>query len=68
MGRIRSRGTADKLSPVVRQICCMYLFEVGGKGKSFNQIKDVENGYLAVDNTEKKKKNRIPLWMFGLLY
>ena len=46
----------------------MYLFEVGGKGKSFNQIKDVDNGYLAVDNTEIGRKNRIPLWMFGLLY
>lgn len=45
-----------------------YLFEVGGKGKSFDQIKDIENSYLAIDNTEIGHKNRIPLWMFGLLY
>lgn len=45
-----------------------YLFEVGGKGKTFDQIKDVENSYLAVDDTEIGRKNRIPLWMFGLLY
>lgn len=45
-----------------------YLFEVGGKGKTFDQIKDIENSYLAIDNTEIGHKNRIPLWMFGLLY
>lgn len=45
-----------------------YLFEVGGKGKTFDQIKDIPNSYLAVDDTETGHGNRIPLWMFGLLY
>lgn len=45
-----------------------YLFEVGGKNKGFEQIKDVENSYLAVDDTEIGHHNRIPLWTFGLLY
>ena len=45
-----------------------HLFEVGGKGKNFGQIKDISDSYLAVDNTEVGHKNRIPLWMFGLLY
>ena len=45
-----------------------YLFEVGGAGKSFEQIKDIENSFLAVDNTEIGYRNRVPLWMFGLLY
>ena len=45
-----------------------HLFEVGGKGKAFDQIKDIPDSYLAVDNTETGHKNRIPLWMFGLLY
>ena len=45
-----------------------YLFEVGGKGKTFDQIKDIPDSYLAVDNTETGHRNRIPLWMFGLLY
>ncbi|MBR4728668.1 MAG: ATP-binding protein [Prevotella sp.] len=45
-----------------------YLFEVGGKGKTFDQIKDIPNSYLAVDNTETGHRNRIPLWMFGLMY
>ena len=45
-----------------------FLFEVGGKGKSFDQIKDIPDSFLAVDNTEIGHRNRIPLWMFGLLY
>jgi len=45
-----------------------YLFEVGGKGKNFDQIKDIPDSYLAVDNTEIGRKNRIPLWLFGFLY
>lgn len=45
-----------------------YLFEVGGKSKTFDQIKDIPNSYLAVDDTEIGHKNRIPLWMFGMLY
>ncbi len=44
------------------------LFEVGGKGKSFSQIKELPSSYLAVDDTEIACGNRIPLWMFGLLY
>ena len=45
-----------------------YLFEVGGSNKTFDQIKDVENSFLAVDETEIGHGNCIPLWMFGLLY
>ena len=45
-----------------------FLFEVGGKDKSFNQIKDIPNSYLAIDDTEIGRGNKIPLWMFGLLY
>ena len=45
-----------------------HLFEVGGKGKKFDQIKDVPDSYLAVDDTEIGHGNRIPLWMFGFLY
>lgn len=45
-----------------------WLFEVGGPSKSFDQIKDVPNSYLAIDEVEMGRGNRIPLWMFGLLY
>ena len=45
-----------------------YLFEVGGRKKSFEQIADVPNSFLAVDDTEVGHGNRIPLWMFGFTY
>lgn len=44
------------------------LFEVGGRNKTFAQIKDMQDSYLAVDGVEVGSRNRIPLWMFGLLY
>ena len=45
-----------------------YLFEIGGKGKNFDQIKDEPNSFLAVDEIEVGHFNRIPLWLFGFLY
>lgn len=45
-----------------------YTFEVGGPSKSFKQIRNLANSYLAVDNTPVGDVNRIPLWLFGLLY
>lgn len=45
-----------------------YLFEVGGSGKTFDQIKDEPNSFFAVDDVEIGSGSRIPLWMFGLLY
>lgn len=45
-----------------------YAFEVGGKGKNFDQIRDLPNSYLAIDNVEVGHRNRIPLWLLGFLY
>ena len=45
-----------------------YLFEVGGKGKTFEQIKDVPKSYVAYDEVEVGRGNKIPLWLFGFLY
>lgn len=46
----------------------IYTFEVGGKNKTFEQIKDVPNSYLIIDGIEYGTGNRIPLWLFGFLY
>jgi len=43
------------------------VFEIGGKGKSFKQIKDLTNSYLVIDTDYSAEENKIPLWMFGLL-
>ena len=45
-----------------------YTFEVGGKNKSFNQIKDMPNSYLAIDDDFSMNEKKIPLWLFGFLY
>lgn len=46
----------------------VYTFEVGGKTKTFGQIKGIANSYLAIDNVEYGTGNRIPLWLFGFIY
>ena len=45
-----------------------YKVEIGGKNKSFKQIKDVENSYVVSDEIESGSGAKIPLWMFGFLY
>ena len=45
-----------------------YTIEVGGKGKTFEQIKDIPGSYIASDDIEYGHGNRIPLWLFGFLY
>jgi predicted AAA+ superfamily ATPase len=45
-----------------------YTFEIGGKDKSFKQLKDVDNGYVVADDIEIGIDNKIPLWLFGFVY
>lgn len=45
-----------------------YLFEIGGKNKTFKQVKDIPNSYVVSDDIEVGYKNKIPLWLFGFLY
>ena len=43
-------------------------FEVGGKNKKGEQIKDAQTGYLVKDNLEYASGHSVPIWMFGFLY
>ena len=45
-----------------------WLFEVGGKRKGFSQIKGIESSYVVSDDIEIGHGNKIPLWLFGMLY
>ncbi len=45
-----------------------YSFEVGGKNKSFTQIKELPKAFIAYDDVEIGLGNKIPLWLFGFLY
>ena len=44
------------------------LFEVGGSGKGFDQIRDLARSYVVNDDEEVGFGNKIPLWLFGFLY
>ena len=43
------------------------IFEVGGRNKSFSQVKDLENSYLAIDIDFTSNNKKIPLWMFSFI-
>ena len=45
-----------------------FIFEIGGAKKSFEQIKDMPNSFIAADDIEVGVGNKIPLWLFGFLY
>ena len=45
-----------------------WLFEIGGRGKGFSQIKDISDSYVVNDGVEIGIGNKIPLWLFGFLY
>lgn len=45
-----------------------YIFEIGGNNKTFEQIKNFNHSYLALDDLEIGIGQKIPLWLFGFLY
>jgi len=45
-----------------------YTFEVGGKNKGFQQIKDIPYSYVVSDDLEVGMDHKIALWLFGFLY
>ena len=45
-----------------------YTIEIGGKSKQKKQIEGVDNAYVVSDDIEFGVDNRIPLWIFGLMY
>jgi len=45
-----------------------YLFEIGGRNKNSNQIKDSASSWVAMDDIEIGSGQKVPLWLFGFLY
>lgn len=45
-----------------------YTFEVGGKQKNQRQIHQLTDAYIAADGIEYGHGNKIPLFLFGLMY
>ena len=44
------------------------LFEIGGTRKRFVQIRDIPDSFVVSDGIELGIGNRLPLWLFGMLY
>lgn len=44
-----------------------YIFEIGGKGKTNKQVKNLENSFVVVDD-EDYAVGKIPLWVIGMTY
>ncbi len=45
-----------------------HTIEIGGKDKGQKQLEGLENAYIAADNIEYGWGNKIPLWLFGMMY
>ncbi|MFH2141258.1 MAG: AAA family ATPase [Bacteroidota bacterium] len=45
-----------------------FIFEIGGKNKTFEQIKNEKNAFIVSDDILSGAYNKIPLWLFGFLY
>jgi uncharacterized protein len=45
-----------------------FVFEIGGKDKTYKQIANVAHSYIVSDDLTTGVKNKIPLWLFGFLY
>ena len=43
-------------------------FEIGGKAKDGKQVAQTENAYIASDDSDYPMGNKLPLWLFGLMY
>lgn len=64
--KVKHEVTYSKLTDFL--IDSKYAFEIGGKNKGFNQIKNMSDSFVASDGVESGFGNKIPLWLFGFLY
>jgi len=62
MGEVTAASRADFM------LNGKYTFEVGGKSKGYEQIAGLDNAFIVLDNVEYGYGNKIPLWLFGMLY
>ena len=45
-----------------------WIFEVGGRRKSFEQIADLPDSFILADEIEYPRGNKLPLWIIGMTY
>lgn len=45
-----------------------FIFEIGGKNKTKQQLQNLENAFILADGIEVGYQNTVPLWLVGFLY
>ena len=45
-----------------------WVFEIGGKNKTRQQIQNIENAFVISDDLTFPIGPKLPLWVFGFLY
>jgi predicted AAA+ superfamily ATPase len=70
LNQLRNAGHKVELSPDKGDFLVdgRFIFEVGGRNKGDEQIRGKANAYLALDGTGTGYGERVPLWMFGMIY
>ena len=68
INQLRAQHTVEYIEESDFLVDHQFIFEIGGKSKNTNQIKNLENAFIAADDIEYGFQNKIPLWMFGFLY
>lgn len=46
----------------------LYTLEVGGEGKTYDQIANVPDSYILADGIETPYRCKLPIWVVGFLY
>ena len=44
------------------------LFEVGGRTKGYKQLVNIPDSYVVADGIDIGFENKIPLWLFEMIY
>ena len=68
LNQLQNAGYVPTYTPQGDLFIDGFTFEIGGKNKSDQQIKDIKNSYLLLDDIVIGDKNKIPLFLFGFLY
>jgi uncharacterized protein len=68
MMNVTEKHQAEIAEPADFLVNGKFTFEIGGKNKGQNQIKNTPDSYIVKDDIGIGNNNIIPLWMFGFLY
>lgn len=68
MNQLQQNYQVSALKQVDFMLDEKYHLKIGGKNKSKQQIKYLENSWIIKDDIEIGSGNIIPLWLFGFTY